>query len=387
MAPVPHPGAILLVALPGLLAACSRRAGRAEAASDAATDVAAAAGGPAPRGSLASASGIPVIDSHTHIDPRYPDVFLRRLDEAGIAVAINASGGSPRAIEHSVRARSETKGRVLFHCVIPWGYSQDPEFVPAVVEYLGVCKTRGAVAVKVSKALGLAAIDPRTGSLLAVDDPMLDPIFDEAGRLGLPVLIHTGDPKAFFEPCDATNERWEELQANPDWCFADRSKYPAWEDLFAAFVRRVGRHPGTIFIGAHFGNAPEDPTLVADTMRANPNLWIDVAARVPEIGRRPPEEVRAVFLEFPDRILFGTDYGIGRDHLMLGSGDPDVVPTQEDVERFWTSTWRYFETADPNIPSPTPIQGRWTLRGIALPREILERFYHANAERLFGIEH
>ncbi|MDI7267120.1 MAG: amidohydrolase family protein [Myxococcota bacterium] len=334
---------------------------------------------------MAAPSGIPLIDFHTHVDPRYPDVFLSRFDEAGIAVAVNMSGGSPGAINFSVRAQKDTGGRLLFFCVIPWGYSAAPDFVPAVVEFLGACGRAGGLGVKISKGLGLGAIDPSTGGLLAVDDPRLDPIFEESGRLGMPVIIHTGDPKAFFEPCDETNERWEELQANPDWCFADRGRFPSWEDLFAAFVRRVARHPNTIFVGAHFGNAPEEPARVARVMRDHPNLWIDTAARIPEIGRRPPEEVRAVFLEFADRILFGTDYGIGPDSLMLGSGSPYVKPTQADVDLFWRGTWRYLETADADIPSPTPIQGRWTLRGINLPCEVLEKIYYRNAERLLGI--
>jgi len=30
------------------------------------------------------------------------------------------------------------------------------------------------------------------------------------------------------------------------------------------------------------------------------------------------------------------------------------------------------------------VQGRWTVEGLGLPREVLEQVYHRNAERLLG---
>lgn len=336
-----------------------------------------------PPGTLATPTGIRVVDFHAHWDPHSPATMLDRMDQAGIAVAVNYSGGLPRLLPHSVQAERDSGGRLRFFCNVPWSRLEEPDFVGAVVAHLRDCKRAGALGLKISKALGLGVPDPATGALLAVDDPWLDPIFEEAGRLGFPVSIHTGDPQAFFRPCGPDNERFEELTAAPEWCFADRSIYPAWEDLYAAFLRRVARHPDTVFVGVHFGNAPEEPARVGAAMREHANLWIDTAARLPEIGRRSPEEVRAVFSEFPDRVLFGTDLQVAPDLLVLGAGPAE--PSPADVETFWRSTWRYFETADTDIPSPTPIQGRWTLRGLALDRDALERFYHRNAERLLGL--
>src|SRR6185369_11489084 len=95
---------------------------------------------------------------------------------------------------------------------------------------------------------------------------------------------------------------------------------------------------------------------------------------------------REFFLKYQDRILFGTDTGIGRRQfdLMFGSTGREP-PTMADADRFFESTWRYFETADTDIPSPTPIQGRWNIEGINLPRPVLEKIYYKNAQRLLGI--
>jgi predicted TIM-barrel fold metal-dependent hydrolase len=235
--------------------------------------------------------------------------------------------------------------------------------------------------------LGLGALYS-DGSIAPVDAPELDPVFERAAQLGLPVLIHAGDPQAFFEPPGPENERQEELLAHPMWSFHGPG-YPTWEEVFGQYERRVARHPRVTFIGAHFGNCPEQPARVAAMLERYPNLVVDTAARLPEIGRRDAAEMRDIFLRYQDRILLGTDLGYGLDRygelrIVLGSGGTEPS-TEADALLFWRSTWRWFETRDRGIPSPTPIQGRWTIDGIGLPREVLEKVYRRNAERVLGI--
>jgi hypothetical protein len=268
-------------------------------------------------------------------------------------------------------------------CNVPWrAFARVPDFVPQVVRLLGRCKALGAVGLKIEKGLGLAYADSE-GRRVAVDDPRLDPIFEAAGRLGLTVLIHTGDPRAFWLPVDAKNERLDELQAHPGWSVVGRD-VPSWSALWEEFARRVRRHPRTTFLGAHFGNAPEDPARVGRLMDQCPNLLVDTAARVPELGRQPPATLRALLFRHQDRILFGTDLGVGTGSLMLGSTGTEP-PGPAEVERFFRATWRFFETGDRSFPHPTPIQGRWTISGVRLPQAVLRKLYRDNAVRVFGL--
>jgi predicted TIM-barrel fold metal-dependent hydrolase len=249
---------------------------------------------------------------------------------------------------------------------------------------LEVAQKMGAVGLKVPKGLGLGYTGP-DGKLLRVDDRELDVVWERAGKLSLPVAIHIGDPKAFWLPPDEHNERYDELHVHPEW-----SNYgqpvPSWQELYDAFERVVARHPKTTFIGVHFGNNPEDPERVARMMAEHPNLFVDTAARIPEIGRQPAAKMRALFEKYQDRILFGTDLGVGEDagDLMLGSTD-GRAPGDADIQRFFEMTWRYFETEDRGFAHPTAIQGRWTIDGIGLRREVLEKVYWRNAARLLGI--
>jgi predicted TIM-barrel fold metal-dependent hydrolase len=330
-------------------------------------------------------AAFPVLDVHTHIEPTATARALATFDARNIRVAINLSGGAPGAgLEEALEQQRASGGRILPFCNINWRGAGTAGWVESSVQTLEQCAARGVKGWKIPKVLGLGAGDGR-GNRLHVDDPMLDPIFERAGALGLVVLIHSGDPRAFFEAATPQNERWDELQAHPAWSFAD-PMFPRWTEILTEFEQRVLRHPRTRFIGAHFGNAAEDPDRVEQLLVRAPNYYIDTSARVPEFGRHDPERMRRFFVRWQDRILFGTDLGLGPEaaDLMLGSTGPEP-PTAADVTRFWTATWRYYESNDRSFEHPTPIQGRWTIHGIGLAPEVLRKVYGANAARLLGI--
>jgi predicted TIM-barrel fold metal-dependent hydrolase len=333
---------------------------------------------------------IPKIDVHVHVAPMLADDAIEILGAEQIEMAINASGGVPgQGAELSAQIAERTGGRLLFYCNFPFRAVEDPDFAALVDETLESCKRLGAVGLKIFKSLGLG-ITLSDGSLLRVDDPRLDPLFAKAGALSFPVLIHTGDPQAFFRPPTPDNERFAELSAHPDWSFHGARRdngqpWPTWEELYAQLEARIARHPQTRFLGAHFGNAPEDPDRVERMLDRHANFFVETGARIPEIGRHPPERMRRLFERHQDRILFGSDLAVSPDGLTLGSrGEgPD---RREDAPRFFRAHWRWFETDGRRMAHPTPIQGDWTIDGIALPRAILEKVYWRNAARLFGIQ-
>jgi predicted TIM-barrel fold metal-dependent hydrolase len=223
----------------------------------------------------------------------------------------------------------------------------------------------GAKGLKVWKDLGLGVRDAR-GALVLPDDPRLAPVWETAGELGLPVLIHTADPVAFWQPLDERNERLEELTAHPEWWFG-HGGVPSYDALMEAFVTLVARHPGTTFIGAHVCSASEDLARVAGWLRELPNLYCDIAARLAELGRQPRAAARFV-AEFPDRVLFGTD-----------RFPPDRADYELHVRALETADEHFAYTAEPDDPWP---QGRWRISGLALDPELLPAFYAGNARRL-----
>ncbi len=326
---------------------------------------------------------IPRVDVHTHIQPDATERALSLMDEWGIRTAVNVSGGSYEKVKLSASVEEETAGRIRFFCNIDFDDWDTDAFAATAVASLERCASMGGLGLKIFKGLGLG-IAYSDGTLAPVDDPVFDPIFEKAGQLGMPVLIHSGDPKAFFEPPTENNERYDELSEHPSWSFHG-DEFPSWDQVYGQFERRVARHPGTTFIGAHFGNNPEDPERVFKMIEDHPNLHVDTAARVPEIGRFDPVRMKTLMTRYQDRVLFGTDLGISVKYLGLGSGPP-YKPTKKQIRRFFAATFRYFETADRQFDHPTPIQGRWKIDGIDLDCSVLEKIYHLNAERLLGLE-
>ena len=323
-----------------------------------------------------------VVDAHVHHGPHDVERLHAILDEVGVAWVLNLSGTWPGlGLEAQLRAAARS-GRILVACNLPWRAAGRPDFPRIAVALLRRAQAMGAVALKIEKVLGLGAVRP-DGQLLAVDDPWLDPIWTTAGQLGLPVVIHTGDPKAFWLPVDERNERRAELLAHPGWS-NHGAPVPGFDTLLGQLMRVVARHPATTFVSVHFGNNAEDPAWVAAQLDRYPNLYVDIAARVPELGRHDPARLRKVFLRHHRRILFGTDLGLGRnDFLMLGSFGEE--PNRRDeVGPYFAAHWQWLETAVRGMPSPTPIQGDWTIDGLDLPAAVLDDIYVNNAVRLFG---
>jgi predicted TIM-barrel fold metal-dependent hydrolase len=332
------------------------------------------------------AERLPIVDVHVHLSPGGAERLVALMKRYGFDHAINLSGGTPlRGLAEQLEIARAAPGKITVFTTLAYEQVRRPGYGERMAELLRQAHAQGARGLKIAKALGLGLPTP-DGRLMAVDDPGLDPVFEAAGALHMPVAIHSGDPRAFWLPVDPKNERYDELEAHPGWALHGEP-VPSFDEILNQLERRVARHPKTNFISVHFGNCAEDPDRVARWLRKYPNLYIDTAARIPEMGRHPPAKMRDFFIEFQDRILFGSDLGVGPEgtSLFLGS-EGDRPPTPEEQELFFSATHRYFETADRDFAHPTPIQGKWKISGIGLPRAVLEKVYAKNAIRLLKLD-
>ena len=303
----------------------------------------------------------PAIDCHNHLDSLQPSAVLAIMDECGIDHLVNITmkvGDEAFRVMQKFAAASPRRFSTIGW--MDWAGLYEPGFIQRSVDYLERLVERGAVGFKVWKDLGLTLRDA-CGELVRVDDERLDPLYDKARELDIPVMFHTADPAAFFEPLDCFNERYEELAAHPDWSFYG-TQYSKRE-LLEQRSCICARHPGTRFIGAHVGESPEDLSVVAKMLERFPNVTVDMSSRVAELGRQP-YSAREFFLRFSDRILFGTD--------LL----PDIA--------MYRLHYRFFETADEyfDYPSHASRQGRWMVYGIFLPDDVLRKVYQENSLRV-----
>jgi len=341
-----------------------------------------------PRRDIAKASGDgegergPIIDSHTLIAPVEESIetALAIFKRVGVVKFCNKNGGflGSRAFDATLQVKHRLKDKFEFFVNVSWNRVTEPGWGEFEADRLEREVGFGAKGIKFFKAMGLAARDA-DGKLIPIDDARFDPIMKRAGQLNVVVAIHVGDPKAFFEPPTPQNERYDELKLAPDWSFYGED-YPPLMELWKQTERLVARHPETTFLFIHLGLS-EDLDYMAKLLDAHPNVYVDTSARVPEFGRHPVPKLKAFFGKYQDRILFGTDLSIAPGHWQLGSVSETPVGPDEAV-KFYQAHFRFFETDLTNIDHPTPIQGRWKVNAIHLPKEILRKLYYANAERL-----
>jgi len=340
-------------------------------------------------------SKFPLIDFHTHIsvsaksekgvalspERHYlgtPQELLSVMDRKNIKTMVNLTGGYEKGLVEAVQKYDRAyPGRFLTFTEPSYSHFKEANYPKLQADAIEQAHRDGARGLKILKTLGLYLRENITsGTLVKIDDPRFDPMWDACGQLNMPVAIHISDPVAFFTPTDRFNERFEELNNHPDWSFYDHD-FPTNAELLAARNRVIERHPKTIFVTLHFGNFSENLQNVAENLDRYPNMYVDMAARIGELGRQPYTS-KKFFDKYQDRILFATD----------ATPHGDEFPQQVFNDKLYEIYYRFLETDDEYFdyaPAKVPPQGRWQIYGIQLPDAILQKVYHDNAARLLRI--
>ena len=340
-------------------------------------------------------SKYPLIDFHTHIsvsvksekgvelapERQYlgtAEELLTVMERKNIRAMVNLTGGYDKGLAEAVSKYDRTHpGRFYTFTEPSYSRFKEADYPKVQAQAIEQAHRDGARGLKVLKTLGLYLREGIThGALVKIDDPRFDPMWDACGQLNMPVAIHVSDPIAFFTPTDRFNERYEELNNHPDWSFHG-GDFPSNEELLAARNRVMARHPKTQFVVLHVGNFAENLQNVSENLDHFPNMFVDVAARIGELGRQPTTSSK-FFEKYQDRILFATD----------ATPHGDEFPQQVFNDKLYEIYFRFLETEDEYFdyaPARVPPQGRWRIYGINLPDPILRRVYYENSARLLQI--
>jgi predicted TIM-barrel fold metal-dependent hydrolase len=320
-----------------------------------------------PESDITSAK-FPFIDVHSHLwqmasmDLGYT---VRQMDSLNMKVLVNLSGRSGETLKNMSDAVSEqASNRFIIFANVNFNGIDEPGWTERAVAQLQEDFNNGARGLKIFKNLGLTVVDS-VGNRIQTDDPRIDPIWAKSGELGIPVLIHTGEPAPFWEPIDEHNERWLEMKQFPDRHRGDSTRYPSWEVVMNEQWNVFRKHPETNFINAHFGWMANDLRRLGEHLDEFPNVYTEIAAIIAELGRQP-KNAREFFIKYQDRLLFGKD-------------------TYNPVE--YHTYFRVLESNDEYFDYFRKRHAFWKMYGMNLPDEVLKKLYYKNALKLIpGID-
>jgi predicted TIM-barrel fold metal-dependent hydrolase len=307
-------------------------------------------------------SKYPFIDVHNHqgdMGSQNLDVLIKDMDKLNMKVMVNLTGRGGEELKKMItNIKDHHPKRFIVFTNIDFNGVGRAGWTENAVKQLQLDVKNGANGLKIFKNLGLSAKDIN-GKRVAVDDPRLDAIWDKAGELKIPVLIHTADPKPFWDSLDSKNERWLELATHPGRKRSSSDPEP-WEDLIEEQHRMFKKHPKTTFIAAHFGWYPNDLDHLGMLLDQMPNVVVEFGAVIAELGRQP-RRAKEFFTKYQDRILFGKD---------------SWVPEE------YATYFRVLETEDEYFPYHKKYHAFWAMYGMGLPDSILKKVYYKNALRI-----
>lgn len=302
----------------------------------------------------------PFIDVHSH-HWRLAQADLGKLvgemDSLNMKIIVNLSGGGGRRLSDQTKhiKASNQEQRIVVFTNINLSSIDEPDWTVETVKQIEYDVANGARGLKIYKSQGMTNKDS-AGNRIRINDPRIDPIWAKCGELGIPVLIHSADPKSFWAPQDEKNERWLELKLRPNRKRSDDNPAP-WETIIGEQHDIFRKHPNTKFINAHMGWYPNNLGKLGELLDTYPNMYVEIGAVIAELGRQP-RNANKFFEKYQDRVLFGKD-----------SYKPEEYPTY----------FRVLETDDEYFPYYKKYHAFWRMYGLNLPDEILKKLYYKNA--------
>ncbi|MGH9720181.1 MAG: amidohydrolase family protein [Bryobacteraceae bacterium] len=310
----------------------------------------------------------PIIDVHNHQnrcqDPKCLEKLIAGMDGINLRVMVNLSGGSGERLKRNIEAqKGRYKDRFVIFANLDFGGIDEPGYGARIADQFAQDVKNGAQGLKIFKNFGMDLKD-KSGQRVHVDDPRFDAVFEMCGKLKVPVLIHTAEPAAFFDPQDKHNERWLELKQFPSRG-RPSDRYPSWETIMGEQQRMFAKHPNTTFINAHLGWMGGNLGELGKLMDRLPNMYTEIGAVLAELGRQP-RFARQWFIKYQDRVLFGKDIWEPSEYHYY---------------------FRVLETADEYFDYYRKRHAFWKMYGLELPDEVLKKLYYKNALRIIpGID-
>jgi predicted TIM-barrel fold metal-dependent hydrolase len=321
---------------------------------------------------------MPKIDAHAHIYAPMPEMaaMLKRLNFKVINIC--DGGNDPELFVKKrawVQAQHEAyPARFAFCPTFDLTRRAESDYGAQVTRYFDEAFESGAVMIKIYKEVGLEIKDGN-GAYVMADAPLFDPVYKYLSEKRRPLLAHLAEPRVAWLPLDPESVHYGYYSRHPEWHFYVRDDVPSWEQIIDARSRLLMKHPDLTMIGAHLGSMAYDVDVLGTYLDRFPNFHVDIAARTGDLSRQSSEKVRAFFVKYQDRVLYGSDIEIWpKEDVPRTSAER--AKSVRDAENHYRMTWQYYTGT-----GTVTIKGKETIC-LNLPSAVVKKFYYKNAVRL-----
>jgi predicted TIM-barrel fold metal-dependent hydrolase len=318
------------------------------------------------------------IDIHAHVFEEMPALveMLRRNNASIINVCNRGRDGSVETM-HRVAREMHRNHPDLFPFASCFDLTRIEEtgYSNEVIKWLKHTFEGGAVMTKIWKEVGME-LRRKDESYVLPDDPIFDPIYEFLADQSKPLLAHLADPIDGWLPLDPASPHYRYFKNNPEFHLYGKFRYPTHAQIIAARDHILEKHARLVVIGAHLGSLEHDLEALAQRLDRYPNFNVDCAARTRDLTRLDREKVRKLFLRHQDRILYGVDMTWKPFREKLSPTDAKRASFVKSLENRYRSDYAFYSS-----PGTVQYDDR-SIPGLDLPRPVLEKFFHGNAERL-----
>ena len=258
----------------------------------------------------------------------------------------------------------------------------NPEFAKNTINKLREDLAFGAVMVKVWKNHGMVITD-KSGKYIQIDDPRIQPVWDFLAENHVPVMAHIGEPLQAWRPLEEGNPHYNYYKNNPQYHAYQHPEIPTWETIMEARDHWVANNPKLTIIAAHLASMGHDLDLVAERLDQYPNLMVETAARWGDITLQDSEKVKKFFIQYQDRVLYGTDLSINTPAQENSTSENGGG---ENTEKILRLHWEYLSGQDSLFFDSPMISFPISTKSLNLPDSVLKKFYFGNAVKILSMK-
>lgn len=324
-------------------------------------------------------SKIPKIDAHLHYNVDNKALIDQARSDDFRLLTINTDYGDFPPIEKqqsiAVKFLNSDPDVIAFASTFHMKGWDDPLWTESTIKHLDSTLSQGAIAVKFWKNIGMEFRDT-SGKMIMIDDPKLDPVFAHLKNLHVTVIGHQGEPRECWLPFDkmTIKDLKEYYTQHPQYHMYLHPDMPSYEDQMKARDNMLEKNKDMVFHAAHLASLEWSVDELAKFFDKFPNAVADIAARMNQLQYQTKvnrQKVIDFFDKYQDRILYGTD--------ITFDSTGNYEEFKKEVHNVWLNDWKFLATD--SVMTVRDFDGKF--QGLMLPKSIIDKIYHINAERIY----